>query len=319
MNHLNKDINNGYNENEIKYLTNCTMCPRNCGINRLANDLGFCKCDSSFRISAICAHLGEEPVISGKKGICNIFFPHCNLQCIYCQNYEISQNNSSLPRSMSFDKLINKICSVLDKTENIVGFVSPTHYIPQMLAIIREIKAKGRNPVFVYNSNAYDKPETIKLLEGIIDVYLPDFKYFDSSTSQEYSGAHDYAAYAKASINEMYRQKGSTLILNDKGIVESGLIIRHLVLPGLVEQSCEILKYISDEISPNIHISLMSQYYPTLLVIKHKLLNRAIKANEYEIVKECFYNCGFSKGWIQDMDSYNSYRPDFKDENPFHQ
>jgi len=319
LNHSIRDIYTGYNESEIKYLTDCTMCPRNCGINRLANELGFCKCDSSFRISAICAHFGEEPVISGKKGICNIFFPHCNLQCIYCQNYEISQNNSSLPRSMSFDKLINKICSVLDKTENIVGFVSPSHYIPQMLAIIKGIKTKGRNPIFVYNSNAYDKPETIKLLEGIIDVYLPDFKYSDSGISQEYSQANDYFKYANASIKEMYRQKGSTLIVNDKGIAESGLIIRHLVLPGLAEQSCEILKYISDEISPNIHISLMSQYYPTLSVKNHKLLNRTITECEYEMVKKCFDSCGCSKGWIQNMDSYKSYRPDFSDENPFHQ
>jgi putative pyruvate formate lyase activating enzyme len=316
LNHSNKDIYSEYNESEIKYLTDCTMCPRSCGVNRFL-DLGFCNCDASFSISAVCVHHGEEPVISGKKGICNIFFPHCNLQCIYCQNYEISQNNSSLPQPMSFDKLINKICAVLDKTENIVGFVSPSHYIPQMLAIIKGIKAKGRNPIFVYNSNAYDKPETIKLLEGIIDVYLPDFKYFNSDTSHEYSLAKDYPVYAKASIKEMYRQKGSTLIINDKGIAESGLIIRHLVLPGLAEQSCEILKYISDEISPNIHISLMSQYYPTLLVKKHKLLNRTITEYEYEMVKDCFHNCGFSKGWIQDMDSYKSYRPDFTDKNPF--
>lgn len=307
----------GLNENEISFLKNCALCPRNCGVNRFENKSGFCHCDAAFRVSAICAHKGEEPIISGQKGICNIFFPHCNLQCIYCQNSEISRNNSILPEEFTFDKLIKKIVSVLDETENIVGFVSPSHYIPQMLAIIRGIKATGRKPIFVYNSNAYDKPETIKLLEGIIDVYLPDFKYINSLTSFEHSMAKDYPDFAKASIKEMYRQKGSSLITNYRGIAESGLIIRHLILPNMAEQSCEILRYIANEISSSIHISLMSQYYPTTEVKDHKTLNRTITENEYDYVKNCFYNCGFSKGWIQNLDSNITYRPDFKDENPF--
>lgn len=317
MEYLYTDIYTGFDATEIKYLSNCNTCPRNCNVNRLSGELGFCNCDALFRISAVCAHLGEEPVISGEKGICNIFFPHCNLQCIYCQNSDISKNSSVLPQKLVFDQLIKNICSVLDKTENIVGFVSPSHYIPQMLAIIRGIKATGRKPIFVYNSNAYDKPETIKMLEGIIDVYLPDFKYINPLTSFEDSMAKDYPDYAKASIKEMYRQKGSSLITNNKGIAESGLIIRHLVLPGLAEESCKILKYISEEISPNVHISLMSQYYPTEAVKFHKTLKRTIKATEYEMVKNCFYDCGFRKGWIQEMDSNKTYRPNFNNENPF--
>jgi len=307
----------GFDAVEIKYLTSCNTCPRNCNINRFVGKSGFCNCDASFRISSICAHHGEEPVISGEKGICNIFFPHCNLQCIYCQNSDISKNISDLPQKFVFDKLIKKLCSVLDKTENIVGFVSPSHYLPQMLAIIRGIKATGRKPIFVYNSNAYDKPETIKLLEGIIDVYLPDFKYINPLTSLKHSMAKDYPDYAKASIKEMYRQKGSSLITNNKGIAESGLIIRHLVLPGLAEESCKILKYISEEISPNVHISLMSQYYPTEAVKHHKTLNRTITETEYDMVKNCFNNCGFRKGWIQGIDSNSTYRPNFNNENPF--
>ncbi len=256
-----------FQKSEIEYLTNCTLCPRNCGVNRFSKKLGFCKGDASFRISSVCVHKGEEPVISGGKGICNIFFPHCNLQCVYCQNFEISRNETGiLPDAISLDELIRNICSVLDKTENIIGFVSPSHYIPQMLAIIRGIKETGRNPIIVYNTNGYDKVESLRLLEGIIDVYLPDFKYMDTILAHRYSQAGDYPEVASAAIKEMYRQKGSSLFLNDRGLAESGIILRHLVLPGAVNQSIEVLRYIAFEISPRLHISLMSQYYPTELI-----------------------------------------------------
>lgn len=307
-----------FTESEIKLLSNCRLCPRNCGVDRFKLANGYCRSDSEFRISSICIHKGEEPVISGEKGICNVFFPHCNLQCIYCQNAEISQNSKiSLPGPIGFDDLIKKICSVLDKTENIVGFVSPSHYVPQMLAIIRGLKDAGRNPKFVYNSNGYEKIETIKMLDGIIDVYLPDFKYMDKIVAFEYSRARDYPKVASAAIKEMYYQKGSALHFDDRGIAESGLIIRHLVLPGLVKQSIEVLKFIAEEISISLNLSLMSQYYPTDSVKNHKNLNRVLKPEEYQTVVDAFHELGFYRGWIQETESNATYRPDFSKDEPF--
>jgi len=305
-------------KDEIESLSHCTLCPRNCGTDRFSEKLGFCKSDALFRVSSVCAHKGEESVISGEKGICNIFFPHCNLQCIYCQNYDISRNEKgTLPESMSYGELIEKICSVLDHTENIVGFVSPSHYIPQMMAIIRGIKETGRNPVFVYNTNGYDKVETLKSLESVIDVYLPDFKYTDADLAYRYSQARDYPEVAAAALKEMYRQKGSTLIVNDRGVAEWGMILRHLVLPDAVRQSIEALRYIAEEISPNLHISLMSQYYPTPPVKDHPHLNRTLSAEEYQQVVDALYEFGFHRGWTQELESHASYRPDFSNDQPF--
>ena len=305
-------------KDEIEFLSHCTLCPRNCGADRFSEKLGFCKSDALFRISSVCAHKGEESVISGERGVCNIFFPHCNLQCIYCQNYDISRNEKgTLPEPMSYGELIEEICSVLDHTENIVGFVSPSHYIPQMMAIIRGIKETGRNPKFVYNTNGYDKVETLKSLEGIIDVYLPDFKYTDADLARCYSQAGDYPEVASAAIKEMYRQKGSTLIVNDRGVAEWGMILRHLVLPNAVRQSIEALRYIAEEISPNLHISLMSQYYPTPLVKDHPHLSRTLSPGEYQQVVDALYELEFHRGWTQDMESQASYRPDFSNDQPF--
>jgi len=236
----------------------------------------------------------------------------------YCQNFDISQNDTGiLPDSLSYTKLIGKICSVLDQTENRVGFVSPSHYIPQMLAIIRGIKETGRNPVFVYNSNGYDKVETLKSLEGIIDIYLPDFKYSNANLADSYSQAGDYPEVALNAIKEMYRQKGSSLILNESGLAESGIILRHLVLPGAVDQSIEVLRLIAMELSPKLHISLMSQYYPTELVKNYTKLKRTVLPEEYKQVTDAFYEFGFYRGWIQDLDSHASYRPHFLDAQPF--
>jgi putative pyruvate formate lyase activating enzyme len=186
-----------------------------------------------------------------------------------------------------------------------------------MMVIIRGIKEKGRNPVFVYNTNGYDNVATLRMLEGLIDIYLPDFKYMDSKLSFEYSRARNYPEVATAALKEMYRQKGSTLIVNDDGIAESGIIIRHLVLPGAVTQSIDVLKYISEELSPKLHISLMSQYYPTQFVSQHQNLGRTITSEEYNQVVDAFHELGFYRGWVQDLESQASYRPDFFNDDPF--
>ncbi len=306
-----------YLEKEREWLEHCRLCPRSCGADRFS-DTGFCKSDALFRVSSVCVHKGEEMVISGEKGICNIFFPHCNLQCIYCQNWDISRNeNSTLPEAVGYGELIRMICSVMDRTENIVGFVSPSHYIPQMLAIIRGIREAGRNPVFVYNTNGYDKVETLRMLEGIIDVYLPDFKYMDSNLALCYSQAGDYPEVASAALKEMFRQKGSTLMLNNRGVAERGIIVRHLVLPGATEQSIEVLRHIAEEISTDLHISLMSQYYPPSPVKHQSELNRTLFYEEYRHVVDALYEFGFHRGWTQELESHANYRPDFSDEKPF--
>lgn len=296
----------------------CSLCPRECGANRITGPLGFCKSDAGFNISSICVHKGEEPVISGKKGICNVFFPHCNLQCIYCQNHDISRNTDcAYQETISYEEIIRRICETLEQTENMVGFVSPSHYIPQMVEIIEGLHKAGKRPVIVYNTNGYDKPETLRMLEGLIDVYLPDFKYMDSTLAFEYSQARNYPEVAAAALKEMYRQKGSTLIVNDGGTAESGIIIRNLVLPGAADQSTKVLKYIAEEISPKLHISLMAQYFPTELVASHSLLNRTITEEEYQKAVDAFYELGFSRGWVQELESNETFRPNFAREQPF--
>lgn len=297
-------------------LENCRICPRNCGTDRLSGEKGFCGTGAGFSISSIFNHLGEEPVISGPNGICNVFFTGCNLQCVYCQNYQISRPDSP-ENTMSLEEVIFKITSLLSRGINTVGFVSTSHVVPQVLAIINELHARELHPVIVYNTNGYERPETIRQLEGLVDVYLPDFKYLSPEIALEYSGAADYPWYAGLALREMYRQKGSTLHLDNKGQAESGILVRHLVLPGHVDESIKVLRFIAEEISTGIHIALMSQYYPCDKALDHPKLGRELYRKEYEKVVNEMYRLGFRNGFVQSMDSYQSYRPDFDDFEPF--
>jgi putative pyruvate formate lyase activating enzyme len=302
----------------LEELHDCSLCPRNCHADRFSNKLGWCKTGATFPVSSVFVHHGEEPPISGTEGICNIFFTNCNLQCIYCQNWQISDNKINRDHSdMTLEKIVREITAILDKGVSRVGFVSPTHVIPQMKAIIHAVQSLGYRPVWVYNSNGYDKVETLRTLEGIIDVYLPDFKYSDPALAKAYSDAADYPEIAVKAIKEMVRQKGSVLHLSDKGTVESGIIIRHLVLPGQVENSINVIRTIAEEISPRIHVSLMSQYYPTPKVICHPQLGRTVPADEYKRVSGEMEHLGLINGWIQELESAEHYRPDFEREKPF--
>lgn len=303
----------------LEELKNCCFCPRNCHADRFSENLGYCKSDASFNISSICNHQGEEPPISGNKGICNIFFTNCNLQCVYCQNFQISRNvKRNFSEILTIKEVLNQILRILDMGINIVGFVSPSHFIPQMKVIVNSLKAIGRNPVIVYNTNGYDTVDSLKELEEYVDVYLPDFKYSDKIISKEYSDAENYPKAALNAIEEMYRQKGSELVFDEFGYAQKGIIIRHLVLPMQVENSIHVLRTIASEISPEIHISLMSQYYPTQNVAAHPKLCRTLKQSEYEKVVSEMENLGMFNGWVQDMSSYENYRPDFsKNKNPF--
>jgi len=302
---------------EILDIYNCTCCPRECRADRTSNKLGWCQSGDGIVVSSICAHCGEEPVLSGRHGICNIFFAHCNMQCIYCQNYQISRNRTSGHRSMLLEDVVEEIERVLATGARGVGFVSPSHFIPQMLRIVEALNSRGHQETYVYNSNGYDKADVIKMLDGTIGVYLPDLKYMDERLGREYSDTPDYPEVATAAIREMFRQKGANILLDDEDVIKSGLIIRHLVLPGHVENSRAVLRWIADELSPAVHISLMSQYYPTPAVRDHPNLGRTLRREEYEEVIAEFEKLGFWRGWVQELGSPHSYRPDFDRHHPF--
>lgn len=303
---------------KLAQLTDCIVCPRNCHADRTSWKRGSCNAGAGLEISSVCIHRGEEPVISGMNGICNVFFSRCNLQCIYCQNLQISSNSNALKMSeWSLEEVTLKICSLLDKGCHAVGFVSPSHMVPQMLQIIGALHALGRKPVIVYNTNAYEKVEILRNLEGIIDVYIPDFKYSDPELAGGLSDARDYPVVAQKAITEMFRQKGTPLITDADNQAISGLIIRHLVLPGQVGNSLNVLRYIAGELSPRIHISLMSQYHPMPAVKNHAFLGRGITETEYQQVVEEMERLGFDNGWVQTMNSNTFYLPDFNNEHPF--
>jgi putative pyruvate formate lyase activating enzyme len=218
---------------------------------------------------------------------------------------------------MTLDEVVANVISYLKQGTEALGFVTPSHFVPHVRAIIDELHNRGFYPVTVYNSNGYDTVESLRSLEGMIDVYLPDFKYANASLSKSFSDASDYPEVAKKAIAEMFRQKGSSVIVSDNGQAVNGLIIRHLVLPGQMDDSVTILKWISEELSPSLHISLMSQYYPTSCMINHPQLNRRIKEEEYAVVEKAMEELGFYNGWKQEMTSANTFKPDFLKGNPF--
>ncbi len=298
--------------------SNCNICPRVCNINRLEKATGFCRTKKGFYISSIVVHHGEEPPISGDKGICNVFFAHCNLQCVYCQNIQISDNKIDVNKfELDFNEVIKQIKTVLDTGINMLGFVSPSHFVEEMLLIIKELNKQAYFPTIIYNTNGYDRVETLKQLEKYVDVYLPDLKYSDPITAKKYSAAKDYPQIAFDAIKEMYRQKGDLLYINSNGYAESGLIIRHLVLPNNIKNSIGVLNFLATQISSDIHISLMSQYYPTANAMNYSEISRTITENEYNQVLSEMKKLNLNKGWIQKLSSNSHYRPDFNKNSPF--
>ena len=299
-------------------LRDCSICPHECGADRAGAKLGFCQSGVGFSVASIFPHKGEEPVISGSSGICNVFFSRCNMQCVYCQNYEISRNRETVAQeTQSLEVILDRILQVTDAGIKLVGFVSPSHYIPQMkvlIAVLNEIRPGLR---FVFNNGGYDRLETIRELEGSIALYLPDFKYMDENLARRYSQAPHYPEVAKSVLKEMFRQKGSNLWLDDDGLAESGMIIRHLVLPGEVENSKSVLRFIAEELSPGVHLSLMSQYWPTPAVAGHPKLGRKVTVEEYDEVLAELHRLGFHRGWVQELESPDHYRPEFSKETPF--
>ena len=301
----------------MKNLHRCRLCPRHCGADRTSRQLGYCKSGVKPLVSSICIHHGEEPVISGEKGICNVFFAHCNLRCVYCQNYQISRNDGEITDyEYDIERLVWEILSVTEKAKTkMLGFVSPTHFSLQMVEVIKKLHIQGYAPTVVYNTNGYETPEVLEYLADYVDVYLPDFKYFDNALASRFSDVADYVETTLEALKIMYQQKGSELKIDDHGLARKGMIIRHLVLPGQIENSKGVLRAIAD-IDPNIHISLMSQYYPPCQLPIPEL-NRPLHNDEYEAITQEMETLGIENGWIQAPESSENYRPDFEKEEPF--
>ena len=314
------EIYKGDNEllSPLEELRACNICPRKCNADRFSLKNGYCKSGVEFGISSICIHKGEEPVISGSKGICNVFFTNCNLQCVFCQNWQISGNHLDHSQDfMDMEEVLAQIIHILNTGINILGFVSPGHYIPQMKIIVNALKLEGYQPTIVYNSNGYDDVEQLQSLEGIVDVYLPDFKYMDPIISKQYSDAANYPQIALMAHKEMYSQMGSNLIIDNDGYAMRGMLIRHLVLPVHAENSILVLETIADKLSPDLHISLMSQYYPSYKAADYDALKQTVDPADYYRVVKRMEELDFTNGYVQEMESSSNYRPDFELDHPF--
>lgn len=295
-----------------KHLENCDICPRKCGVNRLRGETGFCHSGYLSIVSSACAHFGEEPVISGKCGSGTIFFGNCNMACVYCQNYQISQDPQRQKAfEVSCEELAKKMLYLQNDQEcHNINLVSPTHFVPQIVQALQIAVPMGLHVPLVYNTGGYDSLEVIKLLEGIVDIYLPDLRYSSDDDAVEYSAAPGYVENARAVIKEMWRQAGGLKLDKDE-IAEKGLIVRLLILPNGIAGVEESLKWLASEISRDVAVSVMSQYSPQHRAYDIPLLSRCISSGEYAAVAETVEKLGMENGWIQEMSSVSYYLPDF--------
>ncbi len=289
----------------------CGLCPRGCGIDR-RRDTGFCGASAELEVSAVCLHRGEEPPVNP---IVNVFFTHCNLQCIYCQNRQISGRGEG--ETVTVERLAERICALLPESGGLLGLVTAAHYADWIPVLLDEVHRRGYNPTVVYNSSGYERVETLRSLEGLVDIYLPDFKYMDSALAERYSHAADYPDVAQAAIREMVRQVGRGLKVDDEGRAYRGLIVRHLVLPGHVDNSLRCLEWLADEFSFGLHLSLMAQYFPPVEGLPAPL-DRTLTPQEYATVTARAEALGLTDGWFQELEAQSHYRPDFTlTDNPF--
>jgi len=294
-----------YNNGKLKLVTeqafamleSCCICPRKCKVNRLKDQLGFCKTGVNPGVCSYMAHQGEEPPISGANGSGTIFFSRCNMACVYCQNYEFSQLGQG--KEVSFDELAGFMLELQKMSCHNINLVSPTHIMPQILKALELAIPKGLTIPIVYNTGGYELPEILKLLDGIVDIYLPDMRYADSDLALQYSSAPDYARHNQDAVGEMHRQVGIANI-DDKGIVKRGMIVRHLVLPNGISGTEKIMKFIAQDISKDTYISLMSQYLPYFNASGYKDISRRLTHKEYKFAKEIMQKYGLSNGWIQE-------------------
>lgn len=290
-------------------LNKCMLCPRNCGVNRNNNALGFCKMGKDLMVARATLHFWEEPIISGEKGSGTVFFSGCNLKCVFCQNFQISTNNFG--KKITTERLSEIFLELQSQGANNINLVTPTHFIPQIIEAITLAKAKGLNLPIVYNSSGYEKIETIKLLKGYIDIYLPDFKYFDDRYAIKYSKCPNYFEYASKSIAEMISQTGKP-VFNSEGLLVKGTIVRHMMLPRLLEDSKKIIHYLVENYNDDIFISIMNQYTPTNNIQKYHEINCTVSNEEYDSLIDYAIDIGIKNGFMQEGETQKtSFIPEF--------
>ena len=284
-------------ENAYKLLSSCEVCPRKCGVNRLEGKKGFCRSSEEVIVSSYNAHFGEEPPLSGNFGSGTIFFTNCNLKCVYCQNYPISQLGNG--NKVSLSELIKVMLALQKRKCHNINLVTPTHFVPQIIKSIKTAAKMGLDIPIVYNTSGYESVGALKLLDGIVDIYLPDARYADNEVARKYSSAPNYFGIVKKALREMHLQVGD-LAVGKNGIARSGLIVRHLVLPEDLSGTKKIMHFIAREISPHTYISLMAQYFPAYQAGQFPLLSRRINGGEYRKALEAFKEEGLENGWFQE-------------------
>lgn len=291
-----------------KLLEKCELCPRKCGINRVKGEMGYCRAGLEVKVARTMLHEWEEPCISSGAGSGTVFFSHCSLSCVYCQNSDISQKDTG--REISLERLSDIFMELQSRGANNINLVSPTHYIPQVISGINIAKNKGLSIPVIYNSNGYENVEVLKYLEGTIDVYLPDIKYYNNKYSMKYSKAPDYFKNASNAVLEMYRQVGAPRFEN--GLIKRGLVIRHLLLPVLLSESKKIIDWIADNLPRSIYVSLMSQYVPMYRAENYPEINKKVSPRSYEWLLDYFISKGLENGFMQEYDSAETiYTPEF--------
>ena len=300
-------------------LASCDICPRECRVNRLQNEPAYCHSGRLPIVSAVCAHHGEEPAISGTRGSGTIFFGNCNMRCVYCQNHQISQDwKKQKSKEMDCRTLAERMLYLQDELGcHNINFVSPSHFVPQLLRAVAEAVPMGLRVPLVYNTSSYDSVASLKELDGVISIYLPDLRYASDRWAKKFSHAPDYVARARQAIKEMYRQVGD-LVMDESGLAQKGLIVRHLILPNGLAGSEESLTWLARELSPRVTVSIMSQYMPVHRASRIPLLSRKITVDEHETVLRLLANLGIENGWVQEMGAAEEYLPDFEREgHPF--
>jgi putative pyruvate formate lyase activating enzyme len=296
-----------------RLLASCTVCPHDCGNNRLDNEIARCCTGRLPIVSSYTAHFGEEPLLVGTRGVGNIFFGNCNLRCAYCQNHQISQNHRvERQHEVTIERLAQIMLELQDRGCHSIGVVSPSHVVPQIVEALEIAARDGLHLPLIYNTNAFDSVDVLRMLAGIVDIYLPDLKYAEADLAYEYSSVTEYPRIAREAIVEMHRQVGGTLTLGPDGLVRRGLIIRHLVLPNDIAGSKASLKWVADALGSDVTISLMAQYFPTHRAASMPLLSRTIRQGEYERVLEYLDTLGMDNGWAQEFASHEYYRPEFE-------
>lgn len=282
---------------DVKILEKCAICPHNCGINRLNNQIGRCKSKDTVKVALYSTHNFEEPCISGKKGSGTVFFSNCNMNCVFCQNYEISQQGKG--KEISIEELADIFIKQQEKDVENINLVTPTSYVPQIIEAIKIARKNGLKLPIVYNTNGYEKVETLKMLEGYVDIYLPYFKYSDDDLGKRLSKVDNYFEIVTEALKEMYRQTGKA-VFNGEGIMQKGMIIRHLVLPNHILNSRRVLKWINENMH-DVYVSVMAQYFPTYKAKEIDDINRKLTKEEYEQIENYLYRLDLENGYIQEL------------------